>query len=220
MLVRLACSHTQLSPTFPAANHPEQYAVLTVHCSDIKPHNVLINSRGQLFLADLGTMASYPHGSFKKFTTFTGTIEYMAKELLDVRDVQLGHAQGLAGLVGLAGQHQQYDVTDDVHAVLMMLLDMLAGLSCVPNKLLVRDVRCEVQRGQFLNQQLERLMRGELLPVGNITEANFADYQPVLLRLIPPMAGVAGQARCSAAVVLPVVDELIAYHSRHAAAVL
>lgn len=49
---------------------------------DIKPHNILINKKGDVKIGDFG-ICSVSENSDEKFNTFIGTIQYMSPERLN-----------------------------------------------------------------------------------------------------------------------------------------
>lgn len=172
----------------------------------MKLENVMMKNK-RLYLSDFGTMGSRPHGSSDKFQTLCGTDECMSPELLHMWDAELARGRGhlVPALI------QGYDETVDVYACLAASLHMLCG-SCAPmDCLLSRSFRCQHERAEHVVEQLTRLMHGAVLPFGPMNAANFAYYQRLLQTLIPAMVGI-GRPRASAAEMVPIVQDLLAYY--------
>ncbi|CAD8123514.1 unnamed protein product [Paramecium sonneborni] len=73
---------------------------------DIKPHNILINKKGEVKIGDFG-ICSVSENSDQKFDTFIGTIQYMSPERLN-------------------GEEYGYDC--DIWSVGMMTMQCITGL--------------------------------------------------------------------------------------------
>lgn len=202
--------------------------MFTLFCRDLKSLNILLRkcatssspdtARYQVCLGDLGTMSCYERGSPHRLGGFSGTHEYMAPEVLKVKEKRK-LAELLArlqmGNLNQLGSEAEYDEKVDVWSAQMTLVDMLSGLQCAGLELLRNSVRAalegkpsETPLGDFAVQQLQELAGGKHLPLGQITHDNFEYYRPVLEHLIPLMSGLRGQQRSSAHALLPVVRQL------------
>lgn len=203
---------------------PRNSTVLT--CRDLKSLNILLKLcatssnpgtlRFQVCLGDLGTMSFYERGSAAQLSGFSGTHEYMAPEVLKIQERE-NFCDLVEALVGMQLHNLglldiRYDEKVDIWSALMMLLDMLSGLGCAGLELFNVPIRTLTEKkmalGEFAMHQLNKLANGMYLPLGVINTSNFLYYKPVLERLIPLMAGLSGQQRCSAHSLLPIVTEL------------
>ena len=82
------------------------HRVLKVVHRDIKPSNVLLNSRGEVKLADFG-MSGQLASTFSRLASWVGTAAYMSPERISGSQVCacVDHTQGLFGLFSLSSSH-------------------------------------------------------------------------------------------------------------------